>query len=244
MLGFLSSMEGLALSLGCDRAQLELAVRQSHPETPGKVALLWGAQFRLGVLPLAELRERCDELLANPLVVPSFPQYISGFVQALEPAPALTPFVVEVISNAFARLPDDVLLPWLPLLITTLRQEAPELVPVLIREAGRTFPGTLAAVDAWTPPWTAQPAPRAEARPALSAVSGGPVAELLAAHPAAIDAVAGLLGCDGDWQPLGQAVPSDAGEAGALLARHPATAVAVAELLCETGGGAAPHPTS
>jgi hypothetical protein len=56
--------------------------------------------------------------------------------------------------------------------------------------------------------------------------------------------VAGLLGCDGDWLPLGQAVPSDAGEAGALLARHPATAVAVAELLCETGGGAASHPTS
>jgi hypothetical protein len=70
------------------------------------------------------------------------------------------------------------------------------------------------------------------------------VAELLAAHPAAIDAVAGLLGCDGDWLPLGQAVPSDAGGAGALLARHPATAVAVAELLCETGGGAASHPTS
>ncbi|MGN9783401.1 DUF5682 family protein [Nonomuraea sp. ZG12] len=232
MLGFLSSMESLALSLGCDRAQLEIAVRQSHPETPGKVALLWGAQFQLGVLSLAELRERCDELLANPLVVPAFPQYISGFVQALEPAPALTPFVVEVVSNAFARLPDEVLLPWLPLLITTLRQEAPELVPVLIREAGRTFPATLAAVDAWVPPWTAartaQPAPRAEARPAAS---GGPVAELLAAHPAAIDAVAGLLGCDGDWQPLGQAVPAAPGEAGALLARHPGTVEAVAELL-------------
>ncbi|WP_327107571.1 DUF5682 family protein [Nonomuraea glycinis] len=232
MLGFLSSMEGLALSLGCDRAQLELAVRQSHPETPGKVALLWGAQFRLGVLPLAELRERCDELLANPLVIPSFPQYISGFVQALEPAPALTPFVVEVISNAFARLPDEVLLPWLPMLITTLRQEAPELVPVLVREAGRTFPGTLAAVDAWVPPWTARPAQRAEARPV---VAGGPVAELLAAHPAAIDAVAALLGCDGGWQPLGQAVPSGSGPAGALLTRHPATVTAVAELL---GGGA------
>jgi hypothetical protein len=57
------------------------------------------------------------------------------------------------------------------------------------------------------------------------------VAELLAAHPAAIDAVAGLLGCDGDWQPLGQAVPAAPGEAGALLARHPGTVEAVAELL-------------
>ena len=58
---------------------------QSHPEAPAKVALLWAAQHQLGLLPLAELRARCDELLANPLVVPAFPQYLSGFVQALEP---------------------------------------------------------------------------------------------------------------------------------------------------------------
>ena len=32
MLGFLFSMESLALSLGCDRAELELAVAQSHPQ--------------------------------------------------------------------------------------------------------------------------------------------------------------------------------------------------------------------
>ena len=154
MLGFLFTMESLALSLGCDRAQLELAVRQSHPESPAKVALLWAAQHQLGLLPLAELRARCADLLGNPLVVPTFPQYLSGFVQALEPAPTLAPFVVEVMSNAFARLPDPVLLPWLPTLITTLRDQAGELVPVLVREAGRTFPATLPAVDAWVPPWT------------------------------------------------------------------------------------------
>lgn len=114
MLGFLFSMESLALSLGCDRVQLELAVRQSHPEAPAKVALLWAAQFQLGLLPLAELRSRCAELLTNPLVVPAFPQYLSGFVQALEPVPALAPFVVELISTAFARLPDPVLLPCCP----------------------------------------------------------------------------------------------------------------------------------
>ena len=43
MLGFLFSMESLALSLGCDRTQLELAVAQSHPEDPSKTALLWAA---------------------------------------------------------------------------------------------------------------------------------------------------------------------------------------------------------
>ncbi|MGW0807330.1 DUF5682 family protein [Nonomuraea sp. NPDC002799] len=228
MLGFLFTMESLALALGCDRAQLELSVRQSHPEAPAKVALLWAARHQLGLLPMAELRSRVDELLANPLVIPSFPQYIMGFVQAMEPAPALSGFVVEVISKAFGKLPDSVLLPWLPKLITTLRDQAPDLVPVLVREAGRTFPGSLAAVDAWTPPWTARPAPLA-AGP-VSAVASGPVTDLLLGHPAACDAVAGLLGCAGEWR-----APSAGGaahqEVNALLAEHPEPALALAGLL-------------
>ncbi|HEX4816587.1 MAG TPA: hypothetical protein VFV66_27920 [Nonomuraea sp.] len=224
MLGFLFSMESLALALGCDRAQLELAVRQSHPEAPAKVALLWAARTHLGQLPVAELRARCAELLANPLVVPSFPQYITGFVQAMEPVPALSGFVVEVISEAFARLPDDVLLPWLPRLITTLRQQAGELMPVLVREAGRTFPGGLAAVDSWTPPWSARPAPPGPT--AAPAPTGwGPVAGLLSGHPSACDAVAGLLGCDGEWR-----APA-ADHVGALLSAHPESALAVRALL-------------
>jgi Family of unknown function (DUF5682) len=195
MLGFLFTLESLALALGCDRAQLELAVQQSHPEAPAKVALLWAARSQLGLLPMAELRSRCDELLANPLVVPSFPLYLSGFVQALEPAPSLAPFVVELISKAFARLPDPVLLPWLPTLITTLRDQSQELVPVLVREAGRTFPASLASLDAWVPPWSAAEASGAQpAAPVVTAAApAGPVAELLAAHPMAGDAVAALL---------------------------------------------------
>ncbi|MFI7125113.1 DUF5682 family protein [Nonomuraea sp. NPDC050153] len=224
MLGFLFSMESLALSLGCDRAQLELAVQQSHPEAPDKVALLWAARSQLGLLSLAQLRARCDELLANPLVVPSFPLYILGFVQAMEPVPALSGFVVEVISKAFGQLPDRVLLPWLPKLITSLRDQAGELMPALVREAGRTFPGTLAAVDGWVPPWTARPATTvAAAAPAAS----GPVAELLLGHPAACDAVAGLLGCEGSWQ----APAPGRGEVAALLAGHPEPALALAGLL-------------
>src|SRR5262249_11007319 len=154
------------------------AVKQSHPEAPAKVALLWAAQTQLGVLPLAELRARYDALLANPLVVPSIPLYLSGFVQALEPAPSLAPVVVEMMSKAFARLPDPVLLPWLPKLITTLRAQASELVPVLVREAGRAFPATLPAVDAWVPPWSAAPRPRDVA--ALVPASARAVAELVA----------------------------------------------------------------
>jgi len=229
MLGFLFTMESLALALGCDRAQLELAVQQSHPEAPGKVALLWAAHTQLGLLPIAELRERCDGLLANPLVVPSFPQYLSGFVQALDPVPVLTPFVVELISNAFGRLPDSVLLPWLPTLITTLRDHSAELVPVLIKEAGRTFPGTLPAVDAWIPPWVAPPA----AVTAGPSVAGGPVTELLQAHRETPDALAALLGCEPGWGEIGGGAADSAGnpKVGGLLTAHPAAAEALAGLL-------------
>jgi hypothetical protein len=250
MLGFLFGMESLALSLGCDRTQLDLAVRQSHPETPAKIALRWAARHQLGDLPLASLRALVDDLLGNPLVVPAFPQYVSGFVQALEPAPRLAPFVVETLSKAFGRLPDRVLLPWLPTLLTTLKDQAAELVPVLTREAARTFPATLAGVDAWTPPWTAAATP-VVADPAPHAG----VAAFLAAHPAAADGVAALLGCQGSWS-LGDAaaagvstpgvsaagVPMAGGlkagvsmagvsAAAALLSAHPATAEAVVMLL-------------
>ncbi|AVH54894.1 MULTISPECIES: DUF5682 family protein [Streptomyces] len=224
MLGFLFSMESLALSLGCDRTQLELAVAQSHPEDPSKTALLWAAQTQLGYLSRADLRARCDELLGNPLVVPAYPRYLSGFVHALEPVPGLTDFVVEAVSNAFGRLPDPVLLPWLPTLISTLRSGGADLAPLLIREAGRIFPGRLAALDEWVPPWRARPEPLS-VRPARRA-DVGPGAALLAAHPATCDAVATLLGCDGTWE------TADPGPQGAaLLGRHPDTAVALEALL-------------
>ncbi|MGW4869257.1 DUF5682 family protein [Streptomyces chartreusis] len=243
MLGFLFSMESLALSLGCDRTQLELAVVQSHPDEPSKTALLWAAQVQLGTLSRAELRARCDELLDNPLVVPAYPRYLSGFVHALEPVPGLADVVVEAVSNAFGRLPDTVLLPRLPLLITTLRSGASDLAPLLIREAGRIFPGRLAALDTWVPPWrTPQTDPFAAARPKPAPdVHCG--ATLLTTHPATCDAMAELLGYDGGWAQSEVPLPSGVG----LLATHPATCDAVAELLGYDGGwtgtAAGPNPS-
>ncbi|WP_369243831.1 hypothetical protein [Streptomyces sp. R41] len=226
MLGFLFSMESLALSLGCDRTQLELAVAQSHPQDPSRTALLWAAQVQLGNLSRADLRARCDELLGNPLVVPAYPRYLSGLVHALEPVPGLTDFVVEAVSNAFGRLPDPVLLPWLPTLITTLRSGGAELAPLLIREAGRIFPVRLATLDEWVPPWRARPEPGA-AQSARRA-DGSRGLTLLTAHPATCDAVASLLGCDGAWG------SADLRPRGAeLVGRHPDTAVALEVLLAD-----------
>jgi hypothetical protein len=221
MLGFLFSMEGLALSLGCDRTQLELAFAQSHPREPAKVALLWAAQVQLGHLSRAELRARCDELLDNPLVLPAYPRYLSGFVHALEPVPSLADFVVEAVSHAFARLPDPVLLPWLPTLITTLKAGGADLVSPLIREAGRIFPSRLAALDEWVPPWLAE-----EIVPISARAPRGRGVPLLAAHPATCDAVASLLGCEGTWE-TADAAPQSA----ALVGEYPDTAVALEELL-------------
>lgn len=223
MLGFLFSMETLALSLGCDRTQLELAVAQSHPQDPSKTALLWAAQVHLGTLTRAELRAKCDELLANPLVVPAYPRYLSGLLHALEPVPGLADVVVEAVSNAFARLPDQVLLPWLPTLIMSLRNGGTELAPLLIREAGRIFPGRLPALDAWIPPWrTPQPAP-----PALTPARQSPRgATLLTAHPSTTDALASLLGCNDPW-----ATPEPELAGAALLDRYPETAEALEALL-------------
>ncbi|GAA3379402.1 hypothetical protein GCM10020367_62780 [Streptomyces sannanensis] len=224
MLGFLFSMESLALSLGCDRTQLELAVAQSHPQDPSKTVLLWAAWTHLGHLSRKDLRTRCDELLGNPLVVPAYPRYLSGFLHALEPVPSLTDFVVEAVSNAFGRLPDAVLLPWLPTLITTLRSGGAEPAPLLIREAGRIFPGRLAALDEWVPPWRAKPEP--EAMPPARRADGSRGGALLAAHPATCDAVASLLGCEGTWE---AADPDSPGVA--LTGRYPDTAVALEVLL-------------
>ncbi|MFG2510771.1 hypothetical protein [Streptomyces sp. NPDC048584] len=229
MLGFLFSLESLALSLGCDRHQLELAVAQSHPDDPAKTALLWAAQVQLGTLSRTELRARCDELLDNPLVVSSYPRYLSGFVHALEPVPGLADVVVEAVSNAFGRLPDTVLLPWLPLLITTLRSGAADLAPLMVREAGRVFPGRLPELDAWTPPWRMPETDLFAARPVAPVPRG---AALLTAHPATCDAVAELLGCEEGWASSELPAPSGA----ALLTAHPATCDAVAELLGCDGG--------
>ncbi|WP_069169318.1 DUF5682 family protein [Streptomyces griseus] len=229
MLGFLFSMENLALSLGCDRTQLELAFAQSHPREPSKTALLWAAQVQLGQLSRAGLRERCDALLDNPLVLPAYPRYLSGFLHALEPVPQLAGFVVEAVSNAFARLPDPVLLPWLPSLITTLRNDGADLAPLLIREAGRVFPGRLAALDSWVPPWREAPQPPAAGAPtALPGPGAGGRALLLAAHPATCDSVAELLGCEGTWE---ETVPAASPGGAALVARHPETAEALEALL-------------
>ena len=90
------------------------------------------------------------------------------------------------------------LLPWLPKLITALRDQAGEFAPLLVREAGRTFPGTLHALDNWVPPWAQSPGQADDVE--WVAPVGGPAAELLAAYPESCNATAVLLGFGSAWR--------------------------------------------
>lgn len=97
-----------------------------------------------------------------------------------------------------------------------------DLAPLLIREAARIFPGRLAALDEWTPPWLA-----GDLAPVTPRESSGRGLSLLAAHPTTCDAVARLLGCEGNWE----ASEDPARQGVALLREYPVTAAALAEYL-------------
>jgi hypothetical protein len=143
--------------------------------------------------------------------------------------PGLVDFVVEAVSNAFGRLPDTVLLPWLPTLFMALRKSGADLSSLLVREAGRVFPARLDVLDGWVAPWKGEdgdPAAVFTQRRAAGRAPGGPVATLFAAYPATCDAVAGLLGCEGEWSVGGA---DGAGSGGLeIVARYPDTAAALA----------------
>jgi hypothetical protein len=220
MLQFIFTLESLALSLGCERSQLVIAIKQAGPVTADhpKLALLWSAECVLQLRDLASLRGSFDELLDNELTLPSLPDYLSGFLLALAFTPLVGGLTVELLSKAFERLPDRVLMPWLPKLLMMLRPHADSALPALVKEAVAIFPATLEALASWQPPWY-----RAKAgRPVSAAGAGTPpltptgtaagsnlpvrtplqitVASLLAARPVTTNAVAAALGLPVQWE--------------------------------------------
>jgi hypothetical protein len=203
LLAFLFTLESLALSLGCQRSQLEIAVRQAGtvPVAAEKLGLLWSAEWLLGRRETASIRAFFLDLLGNPLTLSALPAHLNGFVLALQFTPLVAPVVVELVSRAFASLPDRVLMPWLPGLIMMLRQHGEGVLPALLKEAGRSFPGWLADLDAWQPPWEKPAAPAAPpAQP--TARRGSAEAEvfgLLKQYPESLNALSGLLGAPAAW---------------------------------------------
>jgi hypothetical protein len=201
MLAFIFNLESLALSLGCQRSQLLIAVRQAGPVTddPNKLGLLWAAEWVLGLRKVEQIRQFFDGLFANPLALASFPAYVNGFLLALKFTTLVVRLVVELMSRAFERLPDAVLMPWLPGLILMLRPHMGTVLPNLLKEASATFPDSLSALADWKPPWHGAPAPVAQAA-SPAAVDRTPaeleVNRFLLAWPAGSEALAALLGIE------------------------------------------------
>ena len=164
MLSFVFDFEPQALALGCQRSQLDIAIRQAGPVTtdPAKLGLLWASELLLKLRDIETIREFLAQTLDNPLMLPVFPEYVSGFLLALQFAPVIGRVVVELLSKAFARLPEDILYPWLPGLLLSLRPYAEDLLPKLLKDVNGLYPKDTKTLSAWAFPWdkkAAAPAP-------------------------------------------------------------------------------------
>ncbi len=150
------------------------------------------------------------------------------------------------MSKAFDRLPDRTLMPWLPQLIMMLRPHAATVLPALMKEAAGIFPSSLAALDAWQPPWDRSPS-TATAGPAEPATTLSAelirVQHMLADHPSCTNALATALGVSRTWKTpadatgsavvTGNDTASGDAQVAQLLDEYPATLAALAKLLCD-----------
>ena len=231
MLGFVFTLESLALAMGCSRSQVTLALEQAAALTvdPEKMGLLWASEWLVQRRDEAQLRAAFLAVLENPLGRQAFPRYLSGFLQALGFAPRLAPLGVELLGRAFASLPPSVLLPWMPGLLAALQERRGDVLPGLFREALAQLPRKASDVRGWTPPWEAVEAKAPNVVVAVSA-DAATVGGLLRANPAATDAWASALGIPGGW---GESASADVGPpaTAALLRDHPAAGVAWAAAL-------------
>jgi hypothetical protein len=197
MLGFIFTLESLALSLGCNRSQLLISVAQVTEEAidPAKLGLLWTTQWLLKQRTLVQMREFFQEVLANSLLLPTFPDYLNGFILALTFTPQLSQFVVELLSQLFASVPDTILLPWLPRLILRLRPHR-EILQGLIKDANASFPASLAGFSHWQAPWES-PTPATSVKPTqASSESETAARQLLFQYRGTTNAIAHLLGIE------------------------------------------------
>ncbi|MBD2195222.1 MULTISPECIES: DUF5682 family protein [Calothrix] len=207
MLNFIFTLESLALSLGCNRSQLLIGVKQSSQglDDPAKIGLLWTTEWLLTLRKLEEIREFFNDVINNEMLIKSFPEYLNGFILSLTFAPRISKFVVELLSKLFATVPDKILLPWLPSLILKLRPHA-QILQGLIKEASSNFPKNLAGFNNWIPAWS-KPQPEmqkqvqlVEAAPTLSK-SELRIREFLFNSPATTNALAKLLGIENlSWE--------------------------------------------
>ena len=204
MLSFVFGFESLALTLGCSRSQLTIAIEQAGAvtEDPAKLGLLWASEWLVALKDENDVRARFDEVLGNAMSRAGYPTYLSGFLLALGFSPLPARLGVELLGKAFYVLPDSVLMPWLPGLIDSLRPRAADIMPVLLKEAKVMLPGTLGETDVWAAPWgESERIPVTGAAPValeLSPEEAG-VRSLLFAHRESADSLAAGYGLPATW---------------------------------------------
>ena len=152
--GFLFVLESLALSLGCERSQVEIAIHQGAKLAvdPEKLGLLWACEWLVKIKSREEVRAAFLAILNHPIGRRAYPGYLSGLLQAIEFAPSATDLAVEQVGRAFAELSDDELYAWMPSLIGVLRNQDGGIAQFL-REAKRELPRSLDRLDEWSPTW-------------------------------------------------------------------------------------------
>lgn len=238
MLQFILTLESLALSLGCERSEFVIAIKQAAITTtdPIKLALLWSVECVLQLRSINSLREQFEHVLQNPIALETLPAWLNGFLLSLSFTPVVTGFTVELMSKAFALLPDRILMPWLPQLLRNLRAHsgAGGALAVLMKEAAAIFPRSLTALETWTPPWERTK----ETKPALrSGTASAPVTAVhnfIKRHPATTEALAQSFGLDAAWPEIShEQVEAERGHLPELklVTRFPAAAEALGHLL-------------
>lgn len=240
MLGFIFTLESLALSLGCNRSQLLIGVQQASQglEDAAKLGLLWTTEWLLSLRTLEQIREFFNQVLNNEMLITAFPDYLNGFILALTFAPRISQFVVELLSKLFASVPDSILLPWLPSLILRLRPHA-QILQVLLKEAANIFPQTLSDFDTWKPAWlvpdSQQVKPESETMLALNEKQIQ-VQQMLFNNRKTTDAIAHLLGVENRiWDKSetnsGNSLSENEVQIQTLLLAHPTTMASLIKFL-------------
>jgi len=120
---------------------------------------------------------------------------------------------VELLGRAFAEVPDAIRMPWLPGLISNLKEFSSDVLPPLFKEAFLIQPRRANELDAWVPPWQRTydkaTAPIQETTPAVNLSEDEAAARtLLVAHRDSANALASRLGLAHDWQETLRAAPA------------------------------------
>ena len=210
MCAFLFTLEGLALSLGCERSQVQIAISQATALTtdPEKLGLLWVCEWLLKYKDQHDVRAAFDAVLTHPIGRRAYPRYLSGLLHGVSFAPRAADLAVEQLGRAFQELPDAVLLPWMPALVSVLNRQGGAGLAQVIKIAKRSLPKTLDQLDKWTPSWRKKPEfdqsqegqPQEGETPLTLSEQASSVRALLLSHREALSDHATAIEVSGAWQ--------------------------------------------